>query len=49
MSATRDYVSSMSIQEIDQLLIQIDERENQIIDVSEEAPKVKTLGSRTKI
>ena len=40
--AARNYVSSMSIEEIDQLLLDIDEQESKL-DV-EEMPKVKQLG-----
>ena len=40
--AARNYVSSMSIEEIDQLLLDIDEQESKL-DV-EDMPKVKQLG-----
>ena len=48
LDATRDYVSSMSVQEIDQMLVELDEQENEILNTVDETAKVKTIGSRTK-
>lgn len=48
LDATRDYVSSMSVQEIDQMLVELDEQENKILNAVDETAKVKTLGSKTK-
>ena len=42
-AAARDYVSSMSVEEIDQLLLDIDEQESKLELV--DTPKVKQLGS----
>lgn len=38
--AARDYVSSMSVEEIDQLLLDIEEQESKLV----ESPKVKKIG-----
>ena len=43
-AAARDYVSSMSVEEIDQLLLDIDEQESKLGLV--ESPKVKQLGKK---
>ena len=43
LAATRSYVSQMSNQELDELLIQLDERENTL---SIEGQKVKTIGKK---
>ena len=43
LAATRSYVSQMSNQELDKLLIQLDERENTLFS---ENQKVKTLGRK---
>ena len=43
-AAARDYVSSMSIEEIDQLLLEIDEQESKLELV--DSPKVKQLGMK---
>lgn len=48
LDATRDYVSSMSIQEIDKMLVEIDEYEQQILNAVENTEKVKTIGTKTK-
>ena len=48
LDATRDYVSSMSIQEIDQMLIELDNHEREILTAVDEPLKVKTIGSKTK-
>ena len=44
-AAARDYVSSMSVEEIDDLLLEIDEREASIEQVDSSLVKVKKLGS----
>lgn len=44
LAATRNYVSQMSIEEIDTLLLQLDDREEFILE--EENVKVKTIGSK---
>ena len=43
-AAARDYVSSMSVEEIDQLLLEIDEQESKLELV--DSPKVKQLGMK---
>lgn len=43
-AAARDYVSSMSVEEIDQLLLEIDEQEIKLELV--DSPKVKQLGMK---
>ena len=48
VNATRNYVSSMSIQEIDQLLLEIDQQESDIALDNIDAPKVKTLEKKNK-
>ena len=48
LDATRDYVSSMSVQEIDQMLIELDNQEKEIALMVDEPVKVKTIGSKTK-
>lgn len=48
LDATRDYVSSMSVQEIDQMLIELDNQEKEIVLMVDEPVKVKTIGSKTK-
>lgn len=48
LDATRDYVSSMSVQEIDQMLLELDEKEIEILNAVDETAKVKTLGSKIK-
>lgn len=44
LDATRDYISSKSVQELDSILLMIDERENEIIKTIDEVPKVKKMG-----
>lgn len=44
-SAARDYVTSMSVEERDDLVAQIDERIAQLSNVEIGPPKVKTLGA----
>ena len=46
LESTRNYVSQMSVQELDDILVSIEERENNIIDNANESVKVKTLGSK---
>ena len=48
LDATRDYVASMSVQEIDQMLVELDEQEQQILNVASEPVKVKTIGTKSK-
>ena len=48
LDATRDYVSSMSIQEIDQMLLELDNHEKEILAAVDETAKVKAIGSKTK-
>lgn len=54
IGATRDYVSAMSVQEIDEMISMIDEKEAIMLNENDsiiigEPVKVKTLGSRHKL
>lgn len=44
-AAARDYVSSMSVEEIDAMISQIDERTIELDGINNDSPKVKTIGS----
>lgn len=46
LTATRNYVSQMSVQEIDTLLEELDQRENYIETLKEDNVKIKTIGTK---
>lgn len=46
LQATRDYISQMSEEELNTMLLQMDEREQDILNAVDEVSKVKKIGTR---